>query len=230
MKLTLPVSAFEQLAKRALQFAGKGKDINPDYHLLHFELKENGRLRLSAQNAAAGAKVMMTISDPKAIPGSISIPSLQVDKVIGLLPGGSGSNLTITTGRGSKAKFECGKIKMSLPTRPAEDFPPLPYPPKTGWFDVTGEGINEVIRRVLWSMCKDDTRPALSGVHLVHEASETTDGHMIARKTPGIVPSGCEVVIPGDAWNKLRALVVDEKETLSMILACMASSTTGAGE
>ena len=210
MKITLPVADFDRLAKRALQFAGRGRDISPDYQLLLIELTDSGRLRLSAHSAGAGAVVMTKIEGGE--PGSVAIPAEQVDKIVGLLPKGIENKLVITAGRGPKARFKIGTLNMAVPTRPAEDFPPLPKPPSGDWFQVKDDALSDVIKRTLWAMCRDETRPTLAGVHLTSECSETTDGHMLARLVPGLMAKGQKVVVPGEAWNKLRAFVGDSQD------------------
>jgi DNA polymerase III sliding clamp (beta) subunit (PCNA family) len=214
MKLTLAVKSFELLAKRALQFASKGKDISPGYGLLHIEITESGSLRLSAHNAGAGTKVSMQVDTFE--PGIIALSAEHVDKIIGILPKGRGAELSMSSGRGPKVKFSVGTVKMSLPKAEVDDFPPLPRPPKDGWFEVSDHQLSEVIKRTLWAMCKDESRPALSGVHLCHETSETTDGHMMAHKRPGFLPKGKSVVVPGEAWHKLRSFIEDKDIALRM--------------
>jgi hypothetical protein len=58
-------------------------------------------------------------------------------------------------------------------------------------------------------MCRDDARPTLAGVHMTSEWSETTDGHMMSNLRPGVLQPGQDIVVPGDSWTKLRALVGD---------------------
>lgn len=206
MRITLPVADLDRLAKRALHFAGRGRDISPDYQLLLIEVTDSGVLRLSAQNAGAGAVVMTKIGDYE--PGSVSIPSEQIDKVVNLLPRGS-EKVTLTAGRGPKAKITVGTMRLNVPTRPGEEFPSLPKPPKDGWFEVEDRALEAVIKRTLWAMCKDETRPTLAGVCMKHDCTVSTDGHMLAELKPGIMPKGMQVVVPGEAWNKLRAFVGD---------------------
>lgn len=210
MRLTTSVSRFERLTKRALQFAGRGKDVVEGYRLLHVEITGKGQLRISAQSAAAGAKVLDTLEPGSFEPGSFSVVCDHIDRCISLLP--RDKPLKLTAGKGPKAKIEVGSVKLSIPTRPGEDFPPLPRPPSDGWFQVTDRQLSDVINHTLWAMCRDESRPALGGVHLTHELSETADGHMMARKSPGFMPKDRSVVVPGDAWEKLRAFV-DGKDT-----------------
>ena len=216
MKITLPVADFEQLAKRALQFAGKGRDISPDFQLLLIELTDTGLLRMQSQSTGAGAVVMTKLADQK--PGSVAIAAEQIDKIVNLLPRGAGQKMTMESGRGPKAKFSVGTVRLNVPTRPAEDFPPLPKPPKDGWFEVKDKALEDVIKRSLWAMCRDETRPTLAGVSLQHEKTVTTDGHMLAQLVPGIVPKGVKMVVPGSAWNQLRAFVGEGATDLRMCL------------
>lgn len=206
MRITLPVADFDRLAKRALHFSGRGRDISPDYQLLLIEVTEKGVLRMSAQSAGSGAVVISKVDDFEH--GSVAIPCDQIDKVVNLLPHGT-EKVTLKAGSGPKAKISVGKLRLSVPIRPGQDFPPLSKPPKDGWFEVQDKALSAVIRRTLWAMCRDETRPALAGVFLGSEFSVSTDGHMLAQLKPGVMPEGMKVVVPGDAWNKLRAFVGD---------------------
>lgn len=212
MQLKLPVQVFQRLAKQAVQFAGRGREVSPGLSLVHLQATDKGLLRLSAHDAVSGARV--SAPAPDCEPGSVAIDGAQLDRVIAILP--PREDLAIGELGPGRLRFKSGRMVMDIPSQPGEEFMPLPKPPRDGWFPVTSHQINDVIGGTLWAMCRDELRPALAGVHLTSECSEATDSHMMAHLRPGILPEGQDVVVPGDSWTRLRALVTDAQEAQAM--------------
>lgn len=204
MQLTIPAGQFMNLATKALQFSARGRGIDPGLSLVHVQVTAKGIVRMSAHDASAGARVM---SRPvsKFEPGSFALVSEQLDRLTSTLS--STGDLHFGPIVASKIRVRHGRMRMELPIRVPDDFPPMPVPPADGWFEVDAVAVSNVIRRCLWSMCKNDSRPMLSGVHLTSDYSESTDGQMVSRLTPGLVGEGQQAVVPGESWHKMNAVV-----------------------
>lgn len=212
MKLTIKAGDLEKVVKRVIQYASRGRDIAPGYRLVLMEVTDKGALRLSAHNAAAGARASFSLSGAWEA-GVVAVSAEHLSKIISILPKGKSNDVDIKCGRGPKISLRCQNARMSLPRADIADFPDMPRPAAQSWFDVTDKAVNGVINHLLWAMCRDESRPALAGVHLSNAWSEACDGHLTARKAPGIVPVGTDVIVPGDTWHSLR-LFVGEGRTL----------------
>ena len=217
MKITMPVGPFMNLAKQVLQFSGRGREVDPGLSLVHVKVTAKGHLRLSAHDASAGARVQSPVPGEDFEPGAMAVDREQLDRLTSILP--NNGHVTLGPTFGPKIKVTMGdkRLRLSLPFQDQDNFPKMPKPPADGWFEVAGDRLMDIVNRCLWSMCKDDSRPALSGVHMCSECSESADGMMMSNLQPGIVPAGQDVVVPGDSWNKLRALV-DNGQRLRMCI------------
>ena len=204
MELTLSVGRLSGLFKQALQFTEIGRGIDPGLRLVHIEVTDRGRVRLSAHDATSGAKIVTVVEGP--VPGQVAVGAEQLDRLVTILP--SDGHVRLQTVSDTKLVVTVGKrLRMDIPIQSADNFLPLPIPSADGWFEVTERDLDNVIRRCLWATCGDESKPALSGVHLTSARSETTDGKMMSRVTPGIVPKGVDVIVPADSWQRLRTFV-----------------------
>lgn len=210
MKMKVAIAEFDRLVRRTAQYSARGRDIQPGHRLMLINVTDRGTLRVSAHTPGSGARSSVRVQDHS--PGTVAVSAQHLEKIITILP--KQRDLTLTTGRGPNARLVCGGVRMTLPLAQVDEFPDMPRPPAEGWHKVTDRELSSVIRRLLWCMCKDKTRPALSGVHLTPEHSESTDGHISARKSPGFVNES--VVVPGDAWHRLRAFVSNSDEELDL--------------
>lgn len=211
MQLTMKVGDFEALVKRVIQFAARGRDIHPGFRLVRVEVTDSGRVRVSAHNAQAGARA--STAAVASEPGVIAVTADHLGKIIGILPKGPGQDVVLKVGRGPKVQVACQHVRLAVPRAEVEDFPPQPQPPAAdAWYPVLGQRLLDVIKRLLWAMCRDMSRPQLAGVHLAPGHSETCDGFLTARLAPGLVPAGREAVVPGDTWHNLRAFVGKDDE------------------
>lgn len=205
MKLKLPASRFLRLAKQAVQFAGRGREISSGLSLVHVQVTDKGALRLSAHDAVAGARVSCQADESE--PGAVTLVGDQLDRMTSILP--AQGSVSLETLSGARLRVRAGRMVMDVPSRPEDAFMPLPRPPRIAWSPVDDQALVDVIEKTLWAMCRDDRRPILAGVHLTSDWSETTDGRMMSNLRPGILRPGQDVVVPGDSWTRFRALVGD---------------------
>ena len=213
MQLTLPVGRFSVLAKQALQFAEAGRGVDPGLSLLHLQVTDKGLLRMSAHDVSSGVRVMTKVGDPR--PGELAIGSDQLDKLVAILP--DSGDVLLQKVSEARARVTVGvRLRMDVPIHKPDQFLPLPKAPEDGWFEIVERQVDNVIRRCLWATCGDESRPALSGVHLIADRSESTDGQIMSRLTPGIVPKGVDVVVPSESWQRLRSFVEAGTKTMRM--------------
>lgn len=216
MKFQIGAADFSQLAKRAAQFAAHSSDINPGLSLVAVSVSDVGTLRMRAHTADSGVSVMHKLSEDGFEPGSAAFEVKHLEKIVAVVP--PRSTVSVRVGSGPKASVRAGSLSLNVPKASIDEFFPLPKPPADGeWFKVPAKDVVDVARRVTWSMCSDGSRPHLAGVHLCASWSESSDGSLFSRVSPGIVPEGVDVVVRGDTLTRLRSMVEAERELSTLV-------------
>lgn len=197
----MPVERFTKIVRKALQFQGRVKDTLPGYSLALLEVSEKGTLRVSVSNPGSGTRIMAPTTSHVA--GAVAVAHEHIDRATGNLPPRGDVSIAVA---GKNLQLSLGSVRFRIPYTDPEDFVSIPTPPAEGWFDVRPESISEIVSHLSWALGAQEYQPQLTGVHLTSDFSETTNGHTMAQKRPGILPSG-EVIVPGDTWTQLRAFV-----------------------
>jgi DNA polymerase-3 subunit beta len=118
----------------------------------------------------------------------------------------------------------CARNEASMTGMDADDFPPIPV--------VDGATVNLdtttlklAIDQVEFAAAVDDTRPVLTGVHVLLEGEELTlasaDGFRLAvHKLPLGSPLGerAEVIIPARTLREINRLLTDEAESVELTI------------
>lgn len=121
-------------------------------------------------------------------------------------------------------KIEKGNYKLS--GLPKDDFPKIPEVKKGMQIKIPGTDITKMIRKTIFAVSTDETRPALNGV-LWQTKGEwmqmvATDGHRLAKismKNKKLKGLNEDVIIPPKALNLLTKLVGEKEVDVGVIFS-----------
>jgi DNA polymerase-3 subunit beta len=121
-------------------------------------------------------------------------------------------------------KIEKGNYKLS--GLPKDDFPKIPEVKKGMQIKIPGTDITKMIRKTIFAISTDETRPALNGV-LWQTKGEwmqmvATDGHRLAKismKNKKLKGLNEDVIIPPKALNLLTKLVGEKEVDVGVIFS-----------
>lgn len=110
-----------------------------------------------------------------------------------------------------------GNVSSVLHGLPFRDFPKFPDPADLAWHPTPADALGESLDAVLFSVCKDETRFHLNGVHYENPDGEraifvSTDGHRLSKATrtmSGAPTKG--VIIPAKAAKEISKLLAEGK-------------------
>jgi DNA polymerase-3 subunit beta len=144
--------------------------------------------------------------------GSITVPARVFSEIVKELPD---YELEITATE-NRMEIKCGAGIYKLSGFSAEDFPKLPDIHPGRQIKVNAQSFYKMIKKVLFAVSKDETRPALNGV-LWHTSEEglnlvATDGHRLAkvtRKDVKITGYKEDIIIPPKENDKLLLVEKD---------------------
>ena len=121
-------------------------------------------------------------------------------------------------------KIEKGSYKLS--GLPKDDFPKMPEVKKDKQIKIPGTDITKMIRKTIFAVSTDETRPALNGI-LWQTKSEwmqmvATDGHRLAKismKNKKLKGLNEDVIIPPKVLNLLLKLVGEKDAEVGVIFS-----------
>jgi len=153
--------------------------------------------------------------------GSITVPAKVFSEIVKELPD---YDLDITTTE-NRMEIKCGSGVYKLSGFSAEDFPKLPDIHLGRQIKVDAQAFCSMVRKVLFAVSKDETRPALNGI-LWHTSEDglnlvATDGHRLAKVTrTDINISGYkkDLIIPPKVLENVIKLTGDDAEEIGLIL------------
>lgn len=153
--------------------------------------------------------------------GSITVPARVFSDIVRELPE---FDLDISATE-NRMEIKCGAGIYKLSGFSAEDFPKLPEVHPGRQIKIKAESFCRMIKKVLFAVSRDETRPALNGV-LWHTSEEglnlvATDGHRLARVTRSDIKiSGYkkDIIIPPKVLDNLVKLVAEDTDEIGVIL------------
>ncbi|MCD6162766.1 MAG: DNA polymerase III subunit beta [candidate division Zixibacteria bacterium] len=153
--------------------------------------------------------------------GSITVPAKVFSEIVKELPD---YELEIIASE-NRMEIKCGSGTYKLSGFSAEDFPKLPDIHPGRQIKIKAQSFYEMIKKVLFAVSKDETRPALNGV-LWHTSENglnlvATDGHRLAKITrTDIKITGYkeDIVIPPKILDNLIKLTSDDTGEIGVIL------------
>lgn len=222
MKITIDRADLLAALKHCAPVAGSDKPgaERPIYgHALISQADDGLRIATSDLDVAALAKAK---GEADVGRWGVLVPAKRLLDVVSGLPAGE-VVLTQAPGQQRKVTVRSGKSSFSLVTMDgAAAFPTLaelgarPQTEAQGWVDVEREALQEALSTTLYAAGKDETRPAMSSVHLARGQGglvcEATDGSRLAQHEPGVAPTpggGADLLIPAARAGHILRMLKD---------------------
>lgn len=162
--------------------------------------------------SAAGETLSLTATDldvaarvdlPAAVEveGATTIPAALFADIVGNMP--ENAEIAIAAGDEARATISSGHSRVTLPTLPDVDFPPVAAEPPESAIDLTAADAAVLFERPFVAVSVDDSRPYLQGICLeqvdgvdAQLIAVATNGHTLIRETVrGISATGKRPVI-----------------------------------
>ena len=178
----------------------------------------DSKLKLAATDLDISMITTIPVSATKK--GSITIPAKTFADILRELPE-SEIEINITENR-MELKVERGIYRIS--GIPSEEFPKLPTVNLAKQIKVPGRDLVKMIRKTIFAVSTDETRPALNGI-LWQTSSKfmqmvATDGHRMAKmsqKNNKLKGLHEDIIIPPKVLNLLVKLLGDEEKEIGVI-------------
>jgi DNA polymerase-3 subunit beta len=183
---------------------------------------ENGSVRLTAtdMDLAIATKTQANVVDA----GSLTVPAKKLLELVRKLPreelkvDAKDLNLTVASKAG-RFRFLC--------IRP-DEFPVTPAVPSDAGITLDAGVLDRLVRRTIYSVSTDETRPALNGALMQVKDGElrvvATDGHRLARATyrpekPIASALKNDVILPLKALTQLARLIPAATAPVEIVLS-----------
>lgn len=180
---------------------------------------DSGRLKLAATNLEIGLTCWIGAKVDED--GAITVPARLISDFVNSLPSDR-IDLSVPA-RSRQLKTVCARNQATISGMDADDFPPIPAVGEDGGIALDPDSLHRAISQVAFAAASDDSRPVLTGIHLLLEGNELTlaaaDGfrlavHHLPLATP--VSERIEVIVPATAMRELNRLLSDEQEPVEM--------------
>ncbi|UCC78739.1 MAG: DNA polymerase III subunit beta [Candidatus Zixiibacteriota bacterium] len=183
-----------------------------------FEL-EQGKLSLKATDLDVSMTSTVEVDAQKS--GSIAVPAKVFYEIVKELPD---FDLEISTYE-NRMEVKCGAGVYKVSGFPADDFPKLPDIHVARQVKLDGKALVGMIRKVLFAVSRDETRPALNGVYW-HTKNDllnmvSTDGHRLAKVSGKELKIGGytkDIIVPPKVLDNLVRLLGDEPGEVGIII------------
>lgn len=182
---------------------------------------DGGRLKLAATDLAIALTCWVDALVEEE--GALAVPARLVSEFVSSLPSESISGSMAPRGR--QLTLTCARNVATVSGMDAEEFPPIPAVAGGATLHFQPESLRQAIQQVVFAAATDDSRPVLTGVHILIEGSEATlaatDGFRLAVHTLALstaVSERIEMVVPAKALAELGRLLADQEEPVEMAL------------
>jgi hypothetical protein len=209
MKAKIPADKLVDAGRRALQFRARSGDLLPAHKNAVFRVMEKGLMTLDISSPDGGARMAVPVTGHE--PGVVSVGVDHLDKLVSVLPHHIDLNVASSD---RLLSFRGPGVHMTLPLVAGDNFTSLQQP--QSWWPVDDAEMQRVVKSVLWAASDDPYMPQWSSIHLGEDGSEATDTKVMARIGKAIVPPGSDVIVPAQAWVKLRAFIGGGDKNLKM--------------
>jgi DNA polymerase III subunit beta len=161
---------------------------------------------IPASDKGAGLEIAET--------GSVVVTSRFLTELIKKLPG----DIHIKVDEKNIMTVLSDEILTSLNGFPAEEYPALPEFEGSQGIEFSSAKLIEMIKQTVFAVSKNDTRPALTGVHMNFNGNRfscaATDSHRLAfLETRTLSPSNGSFIVPGSSLKELLKLLAHQEES-----------------
>ncbi|KML41171.1 DNA polymerase III subunit beta [Cytobacillus firmus] len=152
--------------------------------------------------------------------GSVVVTSRYLTELIKKLPG----DIHIKADEKYSMTIMSDEILTSLNGFPAEEYPALPEFEDSQGIELSSAKLIEMIKQTVFAVSKNDTRPALTGVHMNFYGKSfscaATDSHRLAFLETGIRYSfNGSFIVPGSSLKELLKLLAHQDESKVQIFS-----------
>ncbi|MGM0777146.1 MAG: DNA polymerase III subunit beta [Bacillota bacterium] len=152
--------------------------------------------------------------------GSVVVTSRYLTELIKKLPG----DIHIKANEKYSMTIMSDEILTSLNGFPAEEYPALPEFEDSQGIELSSAKLIEMIKQTVFAVSKNDTRPALTGVHMNFYGKSfscaATDSHRLAFLETGIRYSfNGAFIVPGSSLKELLKLLAHQDESKVQIFS-----------
>jgi DNA polymerase-3 subunit beta len=183
-----------------------------------FELEKN---ELSLKGTDLDVSLTSTLEVDAQKSGSIAVPAKVFFEIVKELPD---FDLEVSTYE-NRLEIKCGSGVYKVSGFPAEDFPKLPDVHIARQVKLDGKVLVGMIRKALFAVSKDETRPALNGVfwHTKDDCLNmvSTDGHRLAKisnKKLKIEGYSKDIIVPPKVLENLVRFLGEEPGEVGVII------------
>ena len=175
---------------------------------------DQGRLKLVATNLEIATTCWIGAQVEEE--GAITVPARLLTDLVASLPDDR-IDMDVA-GRPRQLHITCARNEATIAGMDAEDFPPVPSVEDGPSLKLDPKALQRAIAQVEFAAAAADTRPVLTGIHILAEDGQLTlaaaDGFRLAvHKLPleQDAPERVEVIIPARAMRELERLIADEE-------------------
>lgn len=226
MKFTINRSAFINKLNDVLR-AISSKTTIPILTGIKIVVTDND-VTLTGSDADITIESVLANSDEKleldvASAGSIVLPARFFSEIIKKLPD---KQVTIEVTDGFQTQITSGTAAFIINGQDANNYPHLPEIDGDNTISLAGDVLKEVIRQTVLAVSTQESRPILTGVHLILSENQllavATDSHRLAQRKialPAAVAETHDVIIPGKSLQELSRMIADGNQEIQLRIA-----------
>lgn len=205
MNITIPKSSLSRMLARVMPAVS----TRPSLPILGCVLLDAHDVKLCARSSNTFTNIATSDPCSTASLGAVAVNAKLLADSVSQLPEG---DVTLKLEK-NKLTVRGGKVRLSLPVMPGEDFPPMPAVADSSQVvEVKAPDLVALLKATSYAASNDDTRPHLAAVNL--EAFDATlravctDGHRLATSTCEHAGSwgGAPVLVPENALTAILKL------------------------
>ncbi len=153
--------------------------------------------------------------------GSITIPARKINDIVRELPD---TNVDIEIDENNRALISCGKTNYKIVCLAEDDFPVYPEVKEKATLTLERGMLNEMLKRVVIAVSKDETRYSLNGVFFKLAdgllTMVATDSHRLAKiekKIAGTEQAKVEAIVPTKVLSELMRLTAEGEGKVKVV-------------
>jgi DNA polymerase-3 subunit beta len=217
----MKISALQENLNKGLSIVGRAVPVRSTLPQASHVLltTDEGRLKLVATDLMIATTCWIGAQIEEE--GSVTVPARLLTDFVGSLPN---ERIDLNVGeRGRQLHISCARNDATMAGMDAADFPPVPSVGDGLSLKLDSKKLRRAIAQVQFAAAADDTRPVLTGIHILAEDHELTlaaaDGFRLAvHKLPldQEVPERVEVIVPARALCEIERLIAEEDDPVEM--------------
>lgn len=222
MKFTIEKKRLEGVIRTAVG-AVSSKALIPILTGIYINVNQSG-ITVVGSNGELSIKTFIPINEGDEVQGveegSIVVNAKIFNDIIKKLPE---NTVTIHSDDESHITIKSGKAKFRINGQDANEYPRLPKVSNGDSFNISSQLLKEVIRKTVFAVSEQETRPILTGVNIRTDKGKlkfvATDSYRLSMCTVNAdVPSELDTTIPGPTLKELNKILADTDEMLKVTM------------